>query len=279
MDVMPGEVLGGSPDVVMPVPPPSQFVVEPWIVTEPVRVLRSADGGIVPPEGQAYPDAAPEDGLAQALHWPAASSNEWLAVSAVLLGEAGRMRCLGPSVRVLQLREAVAGPGSAADVLQRVQQLALVEEAAEAEDEDEADALMAAAAELGTGHDEAEPLRLLTGAFDLTPPPPTLALPTAVASARLRLEMVADRLGLSGAAEVAGYMQVETGEVVVSDVSTTPDLSPGALIFRQVGPVEGVAGQVGPALGVGRLAFQACQTATGGPVAAACPASPHRLAD
>jgi hypothetical protein len=60
-------------------------------------------------------------------------------------------------------------------------------------------------------------------------------LAEAVSSARVRLEIVADRLGLSGAAEVWAYMHAETGELVISDVSTTPDLSPGALIFRQVG--------------------------------------------
>jgi len=37
-DVIPGEVLNGGADVPMPLPPPSQFVVEPFVTTEPVQV-------------------------------------------------------------------------------------------------------------------------------------------------------------------------------------------------------------------------------------------------
>lgn len=206
------------------------------------QLVHDAAGAVVPPPpgAQTYPGATPEDALASALHWPA-GSNQWLAVSAVVLGGMGGMRCLGPSVRVLQLRErpaaGAAAPGSAAVVAQRVQQLALEDEAAEAEEEEEAAAVRAALAELEASASEQgdQPVRELAGAFDLTPPPPTLALPEAVRAARVRLEIVADRLGLAGAAEVQAYMHAETGELVISDVCTLPDLGPGALIFRQVG--------------------------------------------
>ncbi|KAL4428078.1 hypothetical protein ABPG75_002167 [Micractinium tetrahymenae] len=248
VDVIPGELLSGGGDVPMLVPPPSQFVVEPFVTTEPLQLVRDAAGAVVPPPAgaQTYPGAAPEDALASALHWPA-GSNQWLAVSAVVLGGMGGMRCLGPSVRVLQLQEqpaagAAAPPGSAAAAAQRVQQLALEDEAAEAEEEEEAAALRAAAAKAAAGGAAQEggdqPVRALTGAFDLTPPPPTLALPEAVRAARVRLEIVADRLGLAGAAEVQAYMHAETGELVISDVCTLPDLGPGALIFRQAAAAE-----------------------------------------
>lgn len=155
------------------------------------------------------------------------------------------MRCLGPTVRVLELQDVAAapGPGSAAATLQRARQLAAEAEAAEAEAEGDKEAaaeLRAVAAAAAAQAAEASApssatRRLCVGSFDLTPPPPTLVLAEAVSSARVRLEIVADRLGLSGAAEVWAYMHAETGELVISDVSTTPDLSPGALIFRQVG--------------------------------------------
>lgn len=38
VDVIPGEVLSDGVDVAMVVPPPSQFVVEPYVTTEPVQV-------------------------------------------------------------------------------------------------------------------------------------------------------------------------------------------------------------------------------------------------
>ena len=38
VDCIPGEVLSTGSDVDMPVPPPSQFVVEPYVTTEPVQV-------------------------------------------------------------------------------------------------------------------------------------------------------------------------------------------------------------------------------------------------
>ncbi|KAL4445330.1 hypothetical protein ABPG77_011155 [Micractinium sp. CCAP 211/92] len=245
VDVIPGEVLSDGVDVPMVVPPPSQFVVEPYVTTEPVQLVHDAAGAVVPPPpgAQTYPGATPEDALASSLHWPA-GSNQWLAVSAVVLGGMGGMRCLGPSVRVLQLRErpaaGAAAPGSAAVVAQRVQQLALEDEAAEAEEEEEAAAVRAALAELEASASEQgdQPVRELAGAFDLTPPPPTLALPEAVRAARVRLEIVADRLGLAGAAEVQAYMHAETGELVISDVCTLPDLGPGALIFRQAAAAE-----------------------------------------
>lgn len=202
--------------------------------------MRGADGALVPPEHQTYPGAAPEDGLASALHWPA-GSNQWLHVEAVVLGEAGRMRCLPPSVRVLQLQQgaAAAPPASAAAAALAVQQLALEEEAQQAEDEEQAEelrteaaAVAAAAAEAAAPSTAAASSTRLVGAFDLTPPPPTLASPEAVRSARVRLEIVADRLALAGAAQISAYMHAETGELVVADVCTTPDLSPGALAFR-----------------------------------------------
>ena len=238
-----------------------------------LQLVRDAHGAAVLPQAQLDPSSTfpagaqqqQQDALGQSLHWPAASS-QWLQISAVVLGEAGRMRCLGPSVHVLEVRQqqqqaadaAVAAAQLAAAAQRKVEQLALEEEAGEVEDAEAAAQLRASAAELAAEEAAApppsseavaaaaaEPQPELVGGFDLTPPPPSLVSEEAVNSARVRLEMVADRLGLSGAAEVSAYMHCETGELAVSDVNTLPDLGPGALIFRQVRLVGGGLGEGG----------------------------------
>ncbi len=214
--------------------------------------MRGADGSLVPPPpgAQTYPDAAVPGSLESSLHW-LWGGNQWMRVDAVVLGETGRMRCLGPTVRVQQMQEEplAAAPGSAAAALQRAQQLALEAAAAEAEDEEEAGALRAAAADVAAAAAAADaaaaPLRRQVGSFDLTPPPACLALPEAVRSARVRMEIVADRLALRGVAEISAYMHYETGELVVVDVCTLPDLSPAGLVFKQVGGGWGVLGLLG----------------------------------
>lgn len=50
----------------------------------------------------------------------------------------------------------------------------------------------------------------------------------------MRLQLVADTLGLSGAARIDGYVNVQSGEVAVRAVDAAPDLSPGSLLFKQV---------------------------------------------
>ncbi|KAI7845525.1 hypothetical protein COHA_000948 [Chlorella ohadii] len=240
-EAIPGALLDSdSADVPMPLPPPTAFVVEPFVTTEPVQLVRGADGSLVPPPpgAQTYPDAAVPGSLESSLHW-LWGGNQWMRVDAVVLGETGRMRCLGPTVRVQQMQEEplAAAPGSAAAALQRAQQLALEAAAAEAEDEEEAGALRAAAADVAAAAAAADaaaaPLRRQVGSFDLTPPPACLALPEAVRSARVRMEIVADRLALRGVAEISAYMHYETGELVVVDVCTLPDLSPAGLVFKQ----------------------------------------------
>lgn len=215
----------------------------PCLCVPAPQLVRGADGALVPPPpgAQTYPDAAAPGSLEASLHW-LWGGNQWMRVDAVVLGETGRMRCLGPSVRVQQMQEEplAAAPGSVAATLQRAQQLALEAAAAEAEDEEEAEVLRAAAAAAAeaaaaaAADPDAPVLRRQVGTFDLTPPPACLALPEAVRSARVRLEIVADRLALRGVAEISAYMHYETGELVVVDVCTLPDLSPAGLAFKQV---------------------------------------------
>lgn len=234
-------------DVEMPVPPPSQFVVEPHVTTEPVQLWRGPDGGVLPP-------AAPGgEGLAALLHWPA-GQNQWLQVAACLLGEPGRMRCLGPTVQVAEVGKGRRPPGTAAAALAALHAEISADPSAAAQAEEEEGAQgdgeaheEAAAAAAGSGEDagEEEEAGELLGSFDLTPPPAGLVMPEAVQTARLRLQMVADRLGISGAAQVDAFMHATTGELVVTGVTALPDLAPGALLFRQVRPGSWERGREG----------------------------------
>ncbi|GAB4817483.1 hypothetical protein N2152v2_004529 [Parachlorella kessleri] len=78
----------------------------------------------------------------------------------------------------------------------------------------------------------------LVRVFELTPPPSSWVQPQAVANFKLRMEMVADRLGLAGVARIEAFMNSETGDVVVSDVDPLPQLGPDALIFKQAAVEE-----------------------------------------
>ena len=49
----------------------------------------------------------------------------------------------------------------------------------------------------------------------------------------LRLQLVSDRLGLSGAATISLLVNAQTGEIVINDVDVHPDISPSGLLMRQ----------------------------------------------
>ena len=68
----------------------------------------------------------------------------------------------------------------------------------------------------------------------LTPPPEELISATSVREARSRVQMVADRLALSGAAVVSTFVSVANGDIVIVDVNCVPDFVPGAPLLQQV---------------------------------------------
>ena len=68
----------------------------------------------------------------------------------------------------------------------------------------------------------------------LTPPPEELISAASVREARSRVQMVADRLALSGAAVVSTFVSVANGDIVVVDVNCVPDFVPGAPLLQQV---------------------------------------------
>ena len=97
-DVIPADLISGAQDdedVQMPVPPPTQFIIEPasrsvWL-TLPIHATVEEE------------EAAAGQDLASRLTWPPKDPKDrWLEVKACLLGSAGSMRTLGLSATVLQ---------------------------------------------------------------------------------------------------------------------------------------------------------------------------------
>lgn len=71
-------------------------------------------------------------------------------------------------------------------------------------------------------------------ALSLTPPPEELITAEAVQEARVRVQLVADRLALSGAARIDTFMHAVSGDIVVVDVAAVPDFGLGSPIMQQV---------------------------------------------
>lgn len=160
---------GATEDISMPLPPPTQFVIEPFLAAEPIKLLPNSHQTQDFIEDQLYGD----------LLW--STSDNWLEVNGSLLGGSGAMRCLGLSTTIARIDD----EGS------------------------------------------------VTSLFDVTPPPVSILSEETAADTMLRLQLVSDRLGLSGAAQIRLLVNAATGEIVINEVNVLPDLSPDSLIMRQ----------------------------------------------
>ena len=184
-DRIPNDVLRSeAEDVAMPVPPPTQFVIEPFVPATPITMTVSHsgrdDGTAVEREG-----AEREDEFYSRLQWPT-DGNAWLEIRACLVGTAGSMRCLGLTTTVLELSS---------------------------EEENEETSCM--------------------GTFDLTPPPPGILSTAANSEISFRLQLAADRLGLSGAAMMTALVNPSKLEIILVDVDPHPDTSRNGLLMKQ----------------------------------------------
>ncbi len=74
-----------------------------------------------------------------------------------------------------------------------------------------------------------------TGVNITPPPPPPLGRirPEAVATARRRIEAVAEALGIEGYARVDAFLHAVTGEVIVIEANTLPALTPSTVLYHQ----------------------------------------------
>ena len=159
-----------SQDVRMPLPAPTQFVIEPLLVATQIQIVSNGHEN----RSAGFRD----DPKIGHICWP--SEDSWLEIRGCLLGGTGTMRCLGLSTTIVQLSE------------------------------------------------EGE----VTASFDASPPTSLLSEETA-RDTMLRLQLVADRLGLSGAAEICLLVNTGTGEIIVQDVNVHPDVSPNGLLVKQ----------------------------------------------
>ena len=163
-------------DVQMPLPPPTQFVIEPFLAAEPVQLVSCS-------HHKEHKDANPNEDINDPvygkLRWN--TTDNWLEVKGSLLGGAGTMRCLGLSTAVARL----AHDGSIASL------------------------------------------------FEVSPPPRSILPEDTAGDTMLRLQLVSDRLGLSGAATISLLVNAQTGEIVINEVDVHPDVSPNGLLMRQ----------------------------------------------
>jgi hypothetical protein len=199
-DVIPAELIAGEDeDIQMPVPPSTQFIIEPasksvWLTLKTDKIEEEeARKSSVEKLSSSSPTAAVHaaiDALASRLTWPPKDPKDrWLEVKACLLGSSGNMRTLSLTATVLQTRYNET-----------------------------------------TGEEES------IGSFELTPIPTTILSPEKALEAKLRLQQIADTAGLSGAAAITALVDTSSGdvcEVIIREVDSHPDLTPEGLLMRQ----------------------------------------------
>lgn len=184
-------------DIKMPVPPPTQFIIEPasnsvWLTLKTDTFEESkAEILVSNPSSPTAAVHAAVDALASRLTWPPKDPKDrWLEVKACLLGSTGNMRTLSLTATVLQTRH----------------------------------------------NEETGQENEAIGSFELTPIPTTILSPEKALEAKLRLQQIADTAGLSGAASITAIVDTSSGdvcEVIVREVDSHPDLTPEGLLMRQ----------------------------------------------
>jgi D-alanine--D-alanine ligase len=69
--------------------------------------------------------------------------------------------------------------------------------------------------------------------INITPPPPSLVPPDALARARRLVEIAANALGIEGYARLDAFLHRASGDLVLIEANTLPGLSPSTVIFLQ----------------------------------------------
>lgn len=69
--------------------------------------------------------------------------------------------------------------------------------------------------------------------MNLTPPPPSLVPPEALARARRGIVLAAQALGIQGFARLDAFLDVDTGAVVVIEANAVPGMTPSTVLFHQ----------------------------------------------
>lgn len=69
--------------------------------------------------------------------------------------------------------------------------------------------------------------------INITPPPTPHVTPTALSSAKRRIEIAATALGIEGYARLDAFMHTRTGELIIIEANTLPALTPSTVLFHQ----------------------------------------------
>lgn len=69
--------------------------------------------------------------------------------------------------------------------------------------------------------------------INITPPPLPFVSQSAVKAAKRRIEIVANKLGISGYARIDAFMNIRTGEICVIEANTLPALTASTVLFQQ----------------------------------------------
>jgi len=68
---------------------------------------------------------------------------------------------------------------------------------------------------------------------NMTPPPEEIVNPEVLKKVKTAMEKVAAAVGIEGYCRIDTFMQVDTGEVIVIEVNTTPALTPSTVLYHQ----------------------------------------------
>lgn len=71
----------------------------------------------------------------------------------------------------------------------------------------------------------------------LTPLPPSIFSERVSDTIRGNLEVVADHMGLDGYARIDAFAHIDSGEVIILEIDTTPSLTPFSELWAQVSTV------------------------------------------
>jgi len=68
---------------------------------------------------------------------------------------------------------------------------------------------------------------------NITPLPPSIIAPRALAAARRRVAAVADALGIEGFARNDAFLHVDSGHVMIIEANTVPGMTLSTVLFHQ----------------------------------------------
>lgn len=69
--------------------------------------------------------------------------------------------------------------------------------------------------------------------INITPPSHNIVKPQALEKAKKSIELIAKKLGLEGYSRIDTFLHVDTGDLIVIEVNTTPALTPSTVLFHQ----------------------------------------------